>query len=381
MKEHPLILVVDDTSQNVDLLEAHLLPFGYEVIKASSGAQALEILATQAIDLVLLDVMMPGLDGFQVTKKIRVQPKFRLLPIVLVTALRDTDDRVLGIEAGCDDFISKPVEKAELLARVKALLEVKSYNDLMSRYREALESEVAQRTAELSQALAKVKASSLDTIMRLTLAAEYRDGETGAHVQRMSRYAVAIARQMGLDEVALEQLLHAAPMHDLGKIGVPDEILLKAGQLDPLEWEIMKKHTLIGASILAQAETDFFQMVETIALCHHEKWDGSGYPQGLSGTQIPLVGRIIAVADVFDALTSQRPYKAAFLVDEALAIMRDGRGSHFDPQVCDAFFACLDEILTIKSNFSIKTMATVRVAGLKELIERYAEGKAPDALR
>ena len=369
MKDRPAILVVDDTVQNIDLLEAYLIPHGYSVRKASSGQEALDILDACEVDLVLLDVMMPGLDGFQVTKRIRAVPKLRLLPIVLITALKETEDRVLGIEAGCDDFLSKPVEKSELLARVKSLLEVKDYNDKMSSYRSILEAEVSQRTDELHMALVKVQAAALDTIMRLSWASEYKDEDTGAHIKRMSRYSVALARHLGFDDKALDNLLHAGPMHDVGKIGIPDKIVLKPGKLDSIEWAIMKKHTVIGASILAHSDTDFIRMGETIAMSHHEKWDGTGYPRGLSGKEIPLVGRITAVADVFDALTSRRPYKEAFPLDKALAIIKEGRGAHFDPEVVDAFFACQDEILGIKSLFDGEESNSV--PELKELIQEY----------
>src|SRR5450759_652315 len=244
MKDKPVILVVDDTPQNIELLEAYLLPQGYEIVQAASGEEALGKLSGNQIDLILLDVMMPGMDGFEVTRRVRQDDSHRLLPIVLVTALRETEDRVKGIEAGCDDFISKPVDKMELLARVRSLLKVKAYNDLMSSYRKDLESEVTSRTEELKRAFERIKAASLDTIYRLSMAAEYKDENTGAHIKRMSRYSAAVARRMGLDESTVETILYAAPMHDLGKIGIPDRILTKPAKLDQVEWEIMKLHTV-----------------------------------------------------------------------------------------------------------------------------------------
>ena len=350
MKDKPVILIVDDQPQNLELLEAHLVPQGYEVVKAASGEQALGKLDSSRIDLILLDVMMPGMDGFEVTRRIRQDDRHRLLPVILVTSLRETEARVKGIEAGCDDFISKPFEKMELLARVRSLLKVKAYNDLMGNYRKELEDEVIARTRELKRALELIKESSLDTIYRLSMAAEYKDKETGGHIKRMSLYSAAVARRMGLDERTVETILYAAPMHDLGKIGIPDYILKKPAQLAPQEWAIMKQNTVIGATILMGSDADFIRLGEIIAQCHHEKWDGSGYPSNLQGTEIPIAGRIAAIADVFDALTSKRPYKELFPVEHALAIIREGSGNYFDPDVVDAFFAIQGEILTIKQH-------------------------------
>ena len=231
------------------------------------------------------------------------------------------------------------------------MLKVKAYNDLMSNYQKELESEVTGRTEELKHAFEKIKAASLETIYRLSMAAEYKDKETGAHIKRMSLYSAAVTRRMGLTESTIETILYAAPMHDLGKIGIPDLILMKPAKLDPVEWEIMKQHTVIGAKILQGSDAEFIRLGETIALSHHEKWDGSGYPNSLKGIEIPITGRITAIADVFDALTSKRPYKEPFSVEKSLAIIREGRGSHFDPDVADAFFAIQDEILTIKKQY------------------------------
>jgi putative two-component system response regulator len=371
MKAKPVILVVDDQPQNIELLEAYLVPQGYEIIKATSGKEALGILSGNQIDLILLDVMMPGMDGFEVTRWVRQDEKNRLLPIILVTALRETEDRVKGIEAGCDDFLSKPVDKIELLARVRSLLKVKDYNDLMKDYRKELESEVAGRTEELKQAFERIKAASLDTIYRLSLAAKYKEDEAGAHIKRMSRYCAAVARRMGLDESSIETILYAAPMNDLGKIGIPDSILLKPAKLDAMEWEIMKLHTVIGAKILEGSDAKFIRMGETIALCHHEKWDGSGYPNRLKGIDIPIAGRIAAIADVFDALTSKRPYRKPFSVEKSLAIIREGRASHFDPDVVDAFFAIQDEILAIKKQYGEDNQPAFDIPELKDLLQQY----------
>ena len=371
MKDKPVILIIDDQVQNIELLEAYLAPECYEIIKAFNGKDAVNIIAANQIDLVLLDIMMPGIDGFEVIRRVRQGEKNRLLPIILVTALKEKEDRVKGIEAGCDDFISKPVDKLELLARVHSLLKVKAYNDLMLNYRTELESEVTARTQQLKQALQRIKTASLDTIYRLSMASEYRDEETGAHIKRVSRYSAAIARKMGMDENTIETILYAAPMHDLGKIGIPDQILMKRGKLDPAEWKIIKFHTVIGAKILHGAEAEFIKLGEVIALSHHEKWDGSGYPNGEKGQQIPIAGRIVAIADVFDALTSKRPYKEAFPTEVSLAIVKQGRGTHFDPDVADAFFGIQDEIINIKKQHSEDIRNITEMTDLNALLVQH----------
>jgi putative two-component system response regulator len=366
----PLILVVDDQIQNIELLEAHLEPQGYEIVKASNGEEALEKLSKNQIDLILLDVMMPKMDGFEVIRRIRKDPSHRLLPIILVTALHETEDRVKGIDAGCDDFISKPIEKMELLARIRSLLKIKDYNDLMSNYRIELESEVAKRTGELKLAFKMIKAASLDTIYRLSIASEYKDENTGAHIKRMSLYSAAVARHMGMNENEVENILYAAPMHDIGKIGIPDLILGKPAKLNSMEWKIMKQHTVIGANILKGSDAEFIRLGETIAQSHHEKWDGSGYPNKLKGNKIPIAGRIAAIADVFDALTSKRSYKEAFSIDKSLNIIKKRKESYFDPEVVDAFFAIQDEILAIKNQYE-KDNQDYDIPEFKNLLEKY----------
>ncbi len=375
MKDKPVILIVDDQPQNIELLEAYLVPNDYEIVTAANGEAALGKLSGNQIDLILLDIMMPGMDGFEVIRRIRQDTAHRLLPIILVTSLHEKEDRVKGIEAGCDDFITKPVDKMELLARVRSLLKVKAYNDLMINYRKELESEVTKRTDELKQALEKIKAASLETIYRLSMASEYKDVDTGTHIKRMSRYSAAVARRMGLDEETIETILYAAPMHDLGKIGIPDRILLKPGMLDPAEWEMMKQHSVIGAKILKGSDAEFIRLAEIIAQSHHEKWDGSGYPDGLKGKEIPIAGRITAIADVFDALTSKRPYKEALSVETSLAIIREGRGRHFDPDVVDAFFVILDEILTIKKEYDDDNQQALEIPEREHLRPKYDREK------
>ncbi|MFH1857505.1 MAG: two-component system response regulator [Candidatus Omnitrophota bacterium] len=347
MDKKPKILIVDDEEKNLMLLEGILLPQGYETVKAKDGEAALEAVRSSSPDVVLLDVMMPKMNGIEVCRRIKQSEETQMIPVVIVTALDGRKDRIGGIEAGADDFLTKPVDGTELTIRVKNLLKVKSYHDHMKSYNEILENDVAARTRDLKEANETVKRSYLDTIYRLSVAAEYRDEETGRHILRMSRSSAAVAKKMGLPPPEVEKMLYASPMHDVGKIGIPDRILLKPAKLDAEEWEIMKQHSTIGAKILSDSSSELIQMAKSIALTHHEKYDGSGYPGGLSGEHIPLEGRITAIADVFDALTSKRPYKPAFSIEKSVDIIKDSVGTHFDPKVAEAFFEAFDEIMNI----------------------------------
>ena len=351
MNKQPQILVVDDEDRNLRLMEAILLPAGYHVVLAHDGKEALDKIQETPVDVILLDIMMPIMDGSEVARRLKSDKETKIIPIVMVTALQEVGDRIKALEAGADDFLTKPVDKTEVRARVASLLKVKAYNDHMRNYQRELESEVAKRTKELRKAIEKIKVVSLETIYKLTKASEYRDEDTGAHVQRMSNYSAVIATTMGLTEQTVEFILYAAPMHDIGKIGIPDRILLKPAKLDPDEWTCMKQHAVIGAKILEGSESGFIRLGEIVALTHHEKWDGTGYPKGLKGKSIPLVGRIIAIADVFDALTSKRPYKEAFSLEKSFEIIKEGRETHFDPAVVDAFFASQEKLLAIKEKF------------------------------
>ncbi len=345
------ILIVDDQEPNRALIQDMLAPLEQKVLQAGDGREALALTGNHKVDIVLLDAVMPGLDGFEVAKRLKQDPATQMIPIVMITALDGMDDRIKALEAGADDFLSKPMHIPELLARVRNLLKVKAYNDHMQGYRQELEAEVSKRTQELSEAVRKLRIASLDTINRLATAAEYKDEETGAHNTRMSHYAASIAHKMGVDRKSAERILYASQLHDIGKIGVPDHILLKPGRLNPEEWVIMKRHTVIGTGILTKSDSDIIRTGESIALTHHEKWDGSGYPRGLSRSEIPLEGRITAIADVFDALTSKRPYRGPLSIAKSLDIITKGCGSHFDPAVVDAFFAIEKEILAIREKF------------------------------
>ena len=351
LKKAPHILVVDDEDLNLRLMEALLIPLGYEVSLARDGEEALKKVKELTPDLILLDIMMPLMDGFEVAKQLKADEDTRVIPIVMVTALNDVEDRVKALEAGADDFLAKPVDKVEVRARVKSLLKVKAYNDHMRDYQEELEREVTRQTRQLREAFKRTKEASLDTIHRLSRAAEYRDEDTGGHIQRMSNYSAAIARKIGMTKEEVETILYAAPMHDVGKIGIPDKILLKPGKLDREEWQIMMDHAIIGGKILEGSDSEVLALAEVIAFSHHEKWDGSGYPKGLAHDEIPIAGRITAIADVFDALTSRRPYKEPFSLEKTFAIIKEGRGNHFDPDLVDAFFAIEEEILAIKKKY------------------------------
>jgi putative two-component system response regulator len=345
------VLVVDDELLNRELLEDLLVPLGCQVTSVENGQKALDQVAENPPDLILLDVMMPGLDGFEVARRLKADEATTGIPVVMVTALKAVEDRVKALEAVANDFVSKPVDKMELQATVASQMKVKAYHDFMKNYQAELEAEVARRTEKLRQTMDKLKQASLDTIMRLARAAEYKDEDTGAHILRMSSYAAAVARQMGLGQQVAQWILYAAPMHDVGKIGIPDRILLKPGPLTDEEWVIMRTHTTIGGRILSGARAGYLKLAEIIALTHHERWDGTGYPNGYAGDQTPLVGRITAISDVFNALTSKRPYKEAFSLDKSFAIIREGRGNHFDPAVVDAFFSIEDGILAIKDKY------------------------------
>jgi len=354
MSEKAKILIVDDEAHVRSMMQAVLTDEGYSLDFAVDGVQALEKIHENPPDIVLLDITMPRKDGIEVVRELKEDEKTRLIPVVIVTALRGLDELVRALEAGADDFLNKPVNITELKTRVRSLVKVKAYNDHLINYQKELEREVGKQTAELRKASDKIKNASLETIYRLSKAAEYKDEETGNHIMRVSRYSAEIARRLGMGNGDVENILYATPMHDVGKIGIPDHILLKPAKLDPDEFAIMKTHTTIGKGILEGSDSTLIQTAEIVAFTHHEKWDGSGYPQGLEEEEIPLASRIMSVADVFDALTSKRPYKEAFSVERSLDIMKKDRAKHFDPEVLDAFFDIEENILSIKEEFREK---------------------------
>lgn len=354
------IMVVDDSKLERKLMAAYLMPHGYEVIEVQNGNAALATVKTTPPDLIVLDLILEGMSGLEICRELKQSEDTRLIPIVMVTAYGDKQSRVAGLEAGADDFLIKPVDRGELVARVKSLLKVKAYYEYarLKDYYQNLEDAVKEKTAQLESALNKLQETNLsltqaylDTLYRLSVAAEYRDEDTAGHIKRISHYSAVIAAKLGVSPELTEMIFRASPLHDVGKIGIPDHVLLKAGKLSAAEWEIMRRHTVIGAKILGGSNNRLLQVAEQIAISHHEKFDGSGYPFGLAGQKIPLVGRIVALADVFDALTNKRVYKPIYSNEEALRIIRQSSGNHFDPEVVEAFFKATDEIFEIQANF------------------------------
>jgi putative two-component system response regulator len=351
MSESAEILIVDDSPSNIDVLSELLHDYRRRV--AIDGPTALRLAQSDPPDLVLLDVLMPKMDGFEVCRHLKADPAMAGIPVIFITGLGDEKNETLGFEVGGVDYITKPFNAKVVRARVQMQIELKAGRDRLRTENSRLEARVEARTAELHAALESLRKSAIDTVFRLGLAAEYKDDDTGQHVLRMANYAVAVARELGWKQDALDLLLHAAPMHDIGKIAMPDSILKKPGPLDASEWKVIKQHPLIGARILSGSSSDVIRLAEVVALTHHEKWNGSGYPYGISGDAIPLVGRIVAVCDVFDALTVRRPYKGPFPLPEALSIIRESAGSHFDPTVVEAFFSAQPEIMRVRAQYTI----------------------------
>jgi len=338
--EKQSILVVDDTPRNIEILK-EILRSKYKVKAALNGEKALKISQTfPQPDLILLDIMMPELDGYDVIRRLKTNPQTAHIPVIFVTAKSEVDDEKLGFDLGAVDYITKPVSPTLVMARVRTHLAMHDHN-------RDLEEKINIRTSELNN-------SRKEIIQRLGRAAEFKDNETGLHVIRMSHYSALIAKKAGMPVPWCELLKNAAPMHDLGKIGIPDNILLKPGKLDEDEWKLMKKHPEFGAEILGSHDSELLTLAQSVALTHHEKWDGSGYPQGLSKTDIPIESRIVAIADVFDALTTARPYKEAWPVEEAVMLIEESAGSHFAPDLVSVFLKILPEILEIRDKYAEK---------------------------
>jgi putative two-component system response regulator len=346
------ILVVDDEAINRILIKTALTKENYNLIFAHNGREALDILAKESVDVILLDIMMPELNGFDVLKIIKEDPSLQSIPVIMITALSDRSSLKEALKLGADEFLNKPFDLEELTIRIKNMLKIKNYADKLKDVNKYLEKMVDEKTSEIQTSLWIIKKTETDIISILGRASEFRDTDTGNHLTRMSLYSELLAKKAGLSENEQELILLASPMHDVGKIGIPDEILLKPGKLDPQEFEQMKTHSQIGYDILSSKRTPLLEVAKTIALTHHEKWDGSGYPNALKGEEIHIYGRICAIADVFDALTSVRPYKKSLSHDETLKIMTEGRGIHFDPTLLDLFIDSIEEALKIKSKFS-----------------------------
>lgn len=352
------VLVVDDTPANLTLI-SELLVEHYYVRVATSGEKALSLSRRVVPDLILLDVMMPGMDGYEVCRQLKNDARTRDIPVLFLTAKSQPDDERNGLELGASDYLSKPVNPQILLARVESQLLRKEAHDLLRAQNDFLDREVAIRTREL-QAMHDV------TILALASLAETRDNETGNHLLRTQHYVRALAERLcshprfaeHLSAISIELLFKSAPLHDIGKVGIPDRILLKPGRFEPQEFEIMQRHAHLGYQALVHAEellgqpVPFLQVAKEIALCHHEKWDGSGYPQGLVGEEIPVSARLMAVADVYDAIISRRVYKPEMPHAKAAAIIREGSGTHFDPAVVEAFEALEEAFQQIAARYA-----------------------------
>jgi putative two-component system response regulator len=357
--EKATVLVVDDTPDNLTLMSG-LLKDEFKVKVANSGERALKVAGGDPPpDIVLLDIMMPGMDGYEVLRRMKADDHTRDIPIIFLTAMTAVEDEQKGLELGAVDYLTKPVSPPITLARIRNHLYLKKMQDFLKSQNTFLEDEVASRTQE-------VRAIQDVTILAMASLAETRDNETGGHIRRTQLYMRALARQLShhptfawfLTEENIELLFKSAPLHDIGKVGVPDSVLLKAGPLTPEEREIMETHTVLGRDSIQEAESrlgmkvPFLSLAKEIAYAHQEKWDGSGYPEGIAGEDIAVGARLMALADVYDALISKRVYKPPLTHDEAKAIIVEGRGKHFDPDVVDAFLAIEEEFKGIAAEFS-----------------------------
>ncbi len=339
------VLIVDDSDINLTLIKALVTKLGNcSPVLFEHPVRALEWCEENLPDLVIVDYMMPEINGLQFIDSFRKMRGYEEIPVLMVTANDQKDVRYDALAGGANDFLTKPIDRIEFSARVRNMLALRTGQRLLQDRAKHLASEVEIKTAEIRE-------REKELIFRISRAAEFRDPETGAHIQRMAHYSKIIAGALGLDNRMQRLILEAAPMHDVGKIGIRDDILLKNGRLTPEEFDIMKQHARMGFELLNGSASEIIQLGAEIALSHHEKFDGTGYPAGLVGEQIPLVGRIVAVADVFDALTSERPYKKAWSDEDACNLLKEGKGTHFDPKCVEAFLAQWDQVVEIKQRF------------------------------
>ncbi|MEQ1635401.1 MAG: HD domain-containing phosphohydrolase [Methylococcales bacterium] len=339
------IALIDDTQINLTLLW-HLVKRleHYDPVSFLNPLEGLDWCLTNDPELIIVDFMMPNLNGIEFIKKIRAVPEKADIPILMVTANDNSSVRYEALKSGATDFLNKPIDKTEFMIRVRNMLTLHSSQ-------RKLADKAAWLAEEVQKATLEIRNREQEVIFRLSKAAEYRDPETGGHIRRMAHYSKHIANQLGMPIALQNMILEAAPMHDIGKVGIPDSILLKPGKLDAAEFELMKEHATFGHNILNGSSSKLMQLGALIALTHHEKFDGSGYPNGLVGDQTPIYGQIIAVADVFDALTSERPYKKPWTIEAAIDFLNEGSGKHFKPECVTAFLKDWDNVLAIKDRF------------------------------
>ena len=361
------VMIIDDESINIEIVKAYLEEEGFEnLIATTQASQAMDMLREHRPDIVLLDIKMPEISGLELLRMMRSDRDMMMIPAIVLTAANDPQVKLQALRLGASDFLAKPVDPSELTLRLENVLAVKAYQDHLADYSEKLERQVQIRTEELVH-------SRQEAIHCLARAGEFRDDDTGRHVTRVGRYSALIAAELGFPQAAVDLIEQAAQLHDVGKIGIPDAILHKPGKLDPQEFEIiqehcnigrriinplsheesirLKTHTSVGLQIMGSTNSPVLRLASVIAATHHEKWDGTGYPKGLAGNAIPIEGRIVAVADVFDALSSARPYKEAFPLDRCLKILADSRSKHFDPRVLDAFLRSKDEAIHVREDY------------------------------
>ena len=332
------ILIVDDNILNVQILKKILAEEGfYHISSTTDATQAVKLYKDIRPDLLLLDYNMPGINGVDIIIELRSMDPSDYLPILMLTAEEDVSLRAKALQSGAKDFLRKPYDRLEVILRSRNILEVRLLYSQALHQNRSLEDQVADRTKEL-------KETRMDVIQRLARMAEFRDKETGQHIVRMSRYCLALAKTIGLTPSQCDLILATSPLHDIGKIAIPDSILLKPAKLDFHEMEIMKSHAVVGSQLLSGSNSAFLKMASVIAQSHHERWDGSGYPNKIKGEDIPLVGRICAVCDVFDALTSKRPYKEAWTFDDSMSEIIKGTGKHFDPNLVEAFLDIREDV-------------------------------------